>query len=43
MSKIYCFVNSGVGTDFQSVLALAEDGHFGSMNIIKNIILKDMN
>lgn len=25
--KIYCWVNSGMGTDFQVVLAMAEDGH----------------
>lgn len=27
MSKIYCFVNSGAGTDWQEVIAIAEDGH----------------
>ena len=27
MSKIYCFVNSGKGTEWQSVMALAEDGN----------------
>lgn len=26
LPKIYCFVNSGVGTDWQNVLAMAEDG-----------------
>ena len=25
--KIYCFVNSGAGTDMQFVIALCEDGH----------------
>lgn len=27
MKKIYCFVNSGKGTDWQIVIALCEDGH----------------
>lgn len=26
MTKIYCFVNSGKGTDWQAVMAMAEDG-----------------
>ena len=26
MTKIYCWVNSGVGTDWQEVLAIKEDG-----------------
>lgn len=25
--KIYCFVNGGAGTDWQHVMAIAEDGH----------------
>lgn len=27
MKKIFCFVNSGKGTDMQHVIALCEDGH----------------
>ena len=26
MNKIFCFVNSGMGTDWQHVMAMAEDG-----------------
>jgi hypothetical protein len=27
IKKIYCFVNSGKGSDWQNVIALCEDGH----------------
>lgn len=27
MKKIYCFINSGKGTDWNIVIALCEDGH----------------
>lgn len=35
-SKIFCWVNSGAGTDWQEVMAMAEDGTFLANHVSSN-------
>lgn len=35
--KIYCWVNSGVGSDCQVVMAMAEDGTFLASHLSSNL------